>query len=110
MGARCRSRVRSTQSGSRGVGTRDSGLGIRRAGIRPRVPSPGRSIHPGDWIVRMDQPYTATVRTLLSTQKYKADDPPPYDDTGWTLDLLRHVETMAIADSAVFSKPMQMLN
>jgi hypothetical protein len=54
----------------------------------------------------MDQPYTATVRTLLAIQKYKADDPPPYDDTGWTLDQLRHVETFAVADSAVLRQTM----
>jgi hypothetical protein len=45
----------------------------------------------GDWIVRLDQPYSAPVRTLLAIQRYKADDPPPYDDTGWTLDELRRV-------------------
>jgi hypothetical protein len=63
----------------------------------------------GDWIVRLDQPYSATVRTLLAIQKYKADEPPPYDDTGWTLDALRHVETIKVADSSIFSRPMQML-
>jgi hypothetical protein len=63
----------------------------------------------GDWIVRMDQPYTATVRTLLAVQKYGADDPQPYDDTGWTLDALRHVETVAVADSAVLGRPMTAL-
>src|SRR2546430_13544055 len=31
----------------------------------------------------------------------------PYDDTGWTLDELRHVVTYTIPDSSVFSKPMQ---
>lgn len=60
----------------------------------------------GDWIVRMDQPYTATVRTLLAIQKYEPDFPTPYDDTGWTLDALRHVETVAVADSAVLAQPM----
>jgi hypothetical protein len=63
----------------------------------------------GDWIVRMDQPYTATVRTLLSVQKYGPDDPQPYDDTGWTLDALRHVETVAVADSTILSRPMTLL-
>jgi hypothetical protein len=63
----------------------------------------------GDWIVRMDQPYTATVRTLLAIQKYDADDPQPYDDTGWTLDALRHVETVTVADSSVLSQPMTLL-
>ena len=67
------------------------------------------AVRAGDWIVRMDQPYTASVRTLLSIQKFKADDPPPYDDTGWTLDLLRHVETKAMSDSAILAQPMTLL-
>ncbi|HEX9129984.1 MAG TPA: M14 family zinc carboxypeptidase, partial [Gemmatimonadaceae bacterium] len=35
-------------------------------------------VHAGDWIVRLDQPYAATARTLLAIQHFKADDPPPY--------------------------------
>jgi hypothetical protein len=66
-------------------------------------------VHAGDWIVRLDQPYSGTVRTLLAIQHFKADDPPPYDDTGWTLDELRHVETLKISDSTILSKPMQLL-
>jgi hypothetical protein len=69
----------------------------------------GVAVKSGDWIVRLDQPYSATVRTLLAIQKYKADDPPPYDDTGWTLDALRHVETIKVADSSIFGKPMAIL-
>jgi hypothetical protein len=67
------------------------------------------AVHAGDWIVRLDQPYSASVRTLLAIQKFKADDPPPYDDTGWTLDVLRHVETIKVADSSIFTKPMQLM-
>ena len=66
-------------------------------------------VHAGDWVVRMDQPYTQTVRTLLATQSFKPDLPSPYDDTGWTLDELRHVQTLKIADPAVLSAPMTML-
>jgi hypothetical protein len=66
-------------------------------------------VHAGDWIVRLDQPYAATARTLLAIQKFKADDPPPYDDTGWTLDALRHVETIKVADSTILTRPMQLL-
>ena len=66
-------------------------------------------VHAGDWIVRLDQPYAATARTLLAIQHFKADDPPPYDDTGWTLDELRHVQTLKISDSTILSRPMQML-
>jgi hypothetical protein len=60
-------------------------------------------VHAGDWIVRLDQPYAATARTLLAIQHFKADDPPPYDDTGWTLDELRHVQTLKISDSTILS-------
>ncbi|MDQ6718098.1 MAG: hypothetical protein M3Z17_07090 [Gemmatimonadota bacterium] len=73
-----------------------------------RAPVP-RTVHTGDWIVRLDQPYAATARTLLAIQHFKADDPPPYDDTGWTLDELRHVTTLKISDSTILSKPMQLL-
>ena len=66
-------------------------------------------VHAGDWIVRLDQPYAATPRTLLAIQHFKADDPPPYDDTGWTLDELRHVQTLKIADSTILARPMQLL-
>jgi hypothetical protein len=71
--------------------------------------SPSATVRAGDWIVRLDQPYSATVRTLLAIQKYKADDPPPYDDTGWTLDVLRHVETIKVADSTILTRPMSLL-
>ena len=67
-------------------------------------------VHPGDWIVRLDQPYAATPRTLLAIQHFKAEDPPPYDDTGWTLDDLRHVQTLKISDSTILTKPMRLLD
>lgn len=81
-----------------------SSLAVPAAKIEPAT-----TVHAGDWIVRLDQPYSATVRTLLAIQKYKVDDPPPYDDTGWTLDALRHVETIKAADSTILAKPMQLL-
>jgi len=76
---------------------------------KPKVVTPV-TVHTGDWIVRLDQPYAATARTLLAIQKFKADDPPPYDDTCWTLDALRHIETIKVADSTILTRPMQPLN
>jgi len=67
------------------------------------------NVNAGDWIVRMDQPYTALIRTVLAVQKFRPDDPSPYDDTGWSLDQLRHVTVHTIADSTVLTKPMQLL-
>src|SRR5687767_3322480 len=97
--------------GARAAG--DTAGAARDSASRPltadsRSPTPTR-VKRGDWIVRLDQPYTATVRTLLAVQKYKADDPPPYDDTGWTLDELRHVVTYKAADSSILAKPMTLL-
>ncbi|HEX8943802.1 MAG TPA: M14 family zinc carboxypeptidase [Gemmatimonadaceae bacterium] len=67
------------------------------------------TVHAGDWIIRMDQPYTQTVRTILAYQHFKpADDPPPYDDIGWTLDELYNVQTLKVVDSTILSKPMKM--
>jgi hypothetical protein len=68
------------------------------------------TVHAGDWIVRMDQPYTQTVRTILAYQHFKpADDPSPYDDVGWTLDELYNVTTLKVVDSTILAKPMKLL-
>jgi hypothetical protein len=89
--------------------TADTTIGARQAGT-PTPRGTEVTVHAGDWIVRMDQPYTQTVRTLLALQHFKADDPSPYDDTGWTMDELRHVTTLKIVDSTVLAKPMQLLS
>jgi hypothetical protein len=67
------------------------------------------AVKAGDWVVKLDQPYSGFPRSVLSIQKFKAEDPKPYDDTGWTLDLLRHIVTLKVQDSTVLSKPMTML-
>jgi len=68
------------------------------------------TVHAGDWIIRMDQPYTQTVRTILAYQALKpADDPAPYDDIGWTLDELYNVQTLKVVDSTILAKPMKVL-
>ena len=92
-----------------------SGAGSSTSGTKPALPPPpdtGKSlaVHRGDWIVRMDQPYTGTVRTLLAMQKFGSNEPAPYDDTGWTIDLLRHVIARPVADSSVLTRPMDRLD
>ena len=66
-------------------------------------------VHQGDWVIRMDQPYTQVPRTLLAVQDFKSDYPTPYDDTGWTISAMRHVEVRAVSDSAVLGLRMQLL-
>jgi hypothetical protein len=92
----------------RTTGTARRGAADSAATSKPATDSVVQ-VRTGDWIVRLDQPYSATPRTLLAVQRFKADDPPPYDDTGWTLDELRHVQTLKIADSTILTKPMQLL-
>ncbi len=60
----------------------------------------------GDYIVRLDQPYGGVVETLLGMQWYPADNPRPYDDTGWFIPGLRNVKSYAIDDKTIFDKPM----
>ena len=104
--------------GSRRSGLeRDAGAGVFQASLRrggsrrdsAAVTRTTLNVHAGDWIVRMDQPYTALVRTVLAIQRFRPDDPSPYDDTGWSLDQLRHVTAHTIADSAILTKPMSLL-
>ena len=60
----------------------------------------------GDYIIRLDQPYGGLVNTMLGVQWYPEQNPRPYDDTGWSLPLLRNVQMHRIDDKTVFDKPM----
>ncbi|MCX6538443.1 MAG: M14 family zinc carboxypeptidase [Acidobacteria bacterium] len=60
----------------------------------------------GDYIVRLDQPYGGLADMLLGVQWYPEQNPRPYDDTGWSLPLLRNVQTFRVDDKAIFDKPM----
>ncbi|HYT75403.1 MAG TPA: M14 family zinc carboxypeptidase [Vicinamibacterales bacterium] len=64
------------------------------------------SVAPGDYIVRLDQPYGAIVETLLGVQYYAPENPRPYDDTGWSIPLLRNLKATAIADKSILQQPM----
>jgi hypothetical protein len=60
----------------------------------------------GDYVIRLDQPYGGLVNTMLGTQWYPEQNPRPYDDTGWSLPLLRNVQTYKIEDRSIFDKPL----
>jgi hypothetical protein len=65
-------------------------------------------VAPGDYIVRMDQPYNAIVETLLGVQFYAPENPRPYDDTGWAIPLVRNLKTTRVEDKSIFDKPMSL--
>jgi hypothetical protein len=84
---------------------------LRREGVDVNVATQtiqvgGVSVAPGDYIVRMDQPYRGVIETLLGTQWYPAENPRPYDDTGWDIPVMRNVKIIAVDDKSIFDKPM----
>jgi hypothetical protein len=66
----------------------------------------GVAVAAGDYIVRLDQPYGAIVETLLGVQFYPPENPRPYDDTGWSIPLLRNLKSTAVADKGILQQPM----
>ena len=66
-------------------------------------------IAPGDYVIRADQPYRTLVDMYFSLQNFPAANPLPYDDTGWTMPLMRNVVVHPITDKAVLSATMQPL-
>lgn len=69
----------------------------------------GIAVAAGDYVVRLDQPYGPLAKSYFSRQDYGADDPRPYDDTGWTLQLVRSVALQSITDTTVFRQPLTLI-
>ncbi len=63
----------------------------------------------GDYIIRMDQPYSRLADMLLDTQYYRTDDPRPYDDTGWTLGYTKNVTVRRVVNPVVLDLGMEPL-
>ena len=49
-------------------------------------------MQPGDYIVRGDQPYRTIADMYFSLQNFSPSNPSPYDDTGWTFQLMRNID------------------
>jgi hypothetical protein len=63
----------------------------------------------GDYIVRADQPYRTLADMYFSLQNYAIGNPSPYDDTGWTFQLMRNLTITQITDRNVLSQPMTLI-
>jgi len=59
----------------------------------------------GDYIIRADQPYRTLVDLYFSLQNYPVSNPLPYDDTGWTMPLMRNVTVHKLTDKSALSEP-----
>jgi len=60
----------------------------------------------GDYILRLDRPFGGLVSTILGVQWYPEQNPRPYDDTGWSVTLLRNLQVHRIDDPGIFDRPM----
>jgi hypothetical protein len=60
----------------------------------------------GDFIVRGDQPYRTIGDMYFSLQSFSPANPRPYDDTGWTYQLMRNIALSPVGDTAILSRPM----
>jgi hypothetical protein len=69
----------------------------------------GTNFPAGSWVLRLDQPYARGIDILLDTQYYNADDPFPYDDTGWTHGPLYNAVTVRVEDVSVLDAPMTLV-
>jgi hypothetical protein len=65
------------------------------------------SVQPGDYLIRGDQPYRTLVDMYFSLQNYPASNPLPYDDTGWTMPLMRNIVVHEVKDKALLSAAMK---
>ncbi len=67
-------------------------------------------VKPGDYIVRADQPYRTLADMYFSLQNYPVANPAPYDDTGWTFQLMRDLVIAPCSDKSVLTQQMAMVS
>jgi hypothetical protein len=85
---------------------------LRRQGLEFHVASaPFRAgnvdVKAGDWIVRGDQPYRTLADMYFSVQNYPLGNPSPYDDTGWTFQMMRNLVITPVTDRVLLTAAMQ---
>ena len=64
------------------------------------------AVEAGDWIIRADQPYRTLADMYTSVQNYAPANPRPYDDTGWTMQLMRNMKLHTVTDKSILEQPM----
>jgi Zinc carboxypeptidase len=61
----------------------------------------------GSYVVKRDQPYGRLAKILLHKEDYPDPALRTYDDTGWVMGLMLHVEVKATVDRAVLSAAVE---
>jgi hypothetical protein len=66
----------------------------------------GVQVQAGDYVIRADQPFRTMADMYFSLQAFSLANPRPYDDTGWTYQLMRNIDLREIKDASVLAQPM----
>jgi hypothetical protein len=69
----------------------------------------GVQVRAGDYVARADQPFRTLAEMYLSLQAFSLDNPRPYDDTGWTFQLMRNVVIHEVEDASILERDMTLL-
>ncbi len=86
---------------------RRQGLEISRAG---RDVQSRRHRREGGRLRRAgDQPFRTLADMYFSIQNYAPQNPSPYDDTGWTFQLMRDMRIIPIDEKSVLDQPMTLV-
>lgn len=64
------------------------------------------NVKKGDWLIRGDQPLRTIADMYFSIQNYPTTNPSPYDDTGWTYQMMRNIELFEITDPTLLKTAM----
>ncbi|MCX6544935.1 MAG: M14 family zinc carboxypeptidase [Acidobacteria bacterium] len=67
------------------------------------------SVAAGDYVIRADQPYRTMADMYFSLQNYAPANPDPYDDTGWTMQLMRNVSVVPVGEKNVLDQQMALI-
>lgn len=86
---------------------RRQGLEISRADTSFRAGNV--DVQPGDYVIRGDQPFRTLAEMYFSIQNYPPQNPAPYDDTGWTFQLMRDIRIVPVSDPGVLSQKMSLV-
>ena len=83
---------------------RRQGLEISRANAAFQAGN--LEVRAGDYVVRADQPFRTLADMYFSVQNYAPQNPAPYDDTGWTFQLMRDLRIIPVTEKSVLDQPM----
>ncbi len=84
---------------------------LMRQGVEVQVAGQARlfgdvKVAVGDYVIRADQPYRTLVDLYFGLQNYPVSNPLPYDDTGWTMPLMRNVVVKQVKDKGLLAASM----